>query len=144
MECLINRSIKKIAISDKYIKSIATLISGNFPKYKNSGLSINLVGEKRIKNLNNLYRNKDKVTDVLAFVLSDIKTPTDDLEDLGDVFICIPQIKRQAREFNVSFREEFTRIIAHGILHLLGFDHLKEKDAKKMFSVQEKIVHKII
>ncbi|MBT4120599.1 MAG: rRNA maturation RNase YbeY [Candidatus Magasanikbacteria bacterium] len=144
MECLINSSIKKRVVSDKYIKSVVTITLENFLKYKNSGFSINLVGEKRMKNLNNLYRGKDSVTDVLAFALQDIKIPVDDLQDLGDIFICVPQIKRQAREFKVSIKEEFTRILVHGILHLLGFDHVKESGAKKMFSLQEKIVHKIV
>lgn len=144
MECLINRSIKKTSIGNKYIKSVIAIISDNFSKYKDSGFSINLVGEKKIKTLNSLYRDKDKITDVLAFALKDEKTPADDLYDLGDVFICVSQIKRQAREFDISFKEEFTRILIHGVLHLLGFDHIKEKDAKKMFSLQEKILQKTI
>ncbi len=144
MECLINRSIKKITVSDNYIRSVIMVTLNSFPKYKNSSFSINLVGEKRIQTLNNLYRGKDKVTDVLAFALQDVETPVDDLQDLGDVFICIPQINRQAQEFDTSFKEEFTRILIHGILHLLGFDHVKEKDAKKMFLFQEKIVCKIV
>ena len=144
MECLINRSIKKVGISDNYIRLIIVTTLNNFPKYKKSSFSVNLVGEKKIKTLNNLYRNKDKITDVLSFALQDVKTPAKDLQDLGDIFICIPQIKRQAREFDVSFKEEFTRILAHGILHLLGFDHVKELDAKKMFLFQEKIVRKIV
>ena len=144
MECLVNSSIKKKLVSDKYVKLVIVTVLSNFPKYKNSGLSINLVGEKRIQTLNKLYRNKDSVTDVLAFALQDIKTPVDNLQDLGDVFICIPQIKRQAREFKVSEKEEFTRILVHGVLHLLGLDHLKERDAKKMFYLQEKIVFKIL
>ena len=144
MECLINSSVKKTVVSNKYIKSVITIVLTSFPKYKNSSLSVNLVGEKRIQTLNNLYRGKDNVTDVLAFALQDVKTPADDIQDLGDVFICISQIKKQAQEFDVSFKEEFTRILVHGILHLLGFDHIKEKDAKKMFLFQEKIVCKIV
>ena len=63
-----------------------------------------------------------------------------DTSDLGDVFICISQIKRQSNFHNVSYQEELIRMMAHGILHLCGFDHQTESDEKVMFDFQEKIV----
>ncbi len=144
MECLVNYSIKNSNISEKFVKSVVTEVLGGFPKYKGCGLSVNLVGETKIKTLNNLYRHKNKVTDVLAFSLNDIKTQGDYAQDLGDVFICLPQIKKQAQELKISFKEEFTRILVHGVLHLLGFDHVEKKAEQKMFLVQEKIVSKIL
>ncbi|MFH1947330.1 MAG: rRNA maturation RNase YbeY [Candidatus Magasanikbacteria bacterium] len=144
MDCVITCSVKKNKVSDKYINEVVSLISNTFPKYKNFGLSINLVGEKKIKKLNNAHRNVNKTTDVLAFALQDTESFKNEKQDLGDVFICLPKIKNQAKEFRVSFEEEFARILVHGVLHLLGFDHIQEIDAKKMFSLQEKIVKKLI
>lgn len=103
--------------------------------------SIHLVGEKEIMALNKEHRKINKVTDVLSFPLCEVGEIRDKrYEEIGDVFLCIPQIKKQAKEYGVSFEEEFCRILTHGILHLLGFDHQKKKEANKMFKLQEKIV----
>jgi len=101
-------------------------------------VEINLVGDKLIRELNKNYRGKDQTTDVLSFAWRE----AGDKENLGQIFISYPQIKRQAKEYGVPVKQEFTRMLAHGVLHLVGFDHLKEKDAKKMFTLQEKIVNR--
>jgi probable rRNA maturation factor len=64
--------------------------------------------------------------------------------DLGDIFICIPQIRRQARQYGISNQEEMIRMLAHGVLHLAGHDHLREREAKVMFGIQEEIVRKFV
>ena len=116
-----------------------------FPGKTNISLSINFVGEKRIKNINKIYRKKDAVTDVISFANIDNDFISQKGEvDLGDVFICTKQISRQARENNVSFQEENIRIIIHGLLHLKGYDHVIKKDAEKMFSLQEKLIKKFL
>lgn len=106
--------------------------------------SIHLVGEKMIKKLNKKFLSKDKVTDVLSFPLVERGTRNVGQEgDLGDVFLCVPRIKKQAKECGVSFEEEFCRMLTHGMLHLFGFDHENKKEAKKMFDLQEQIVKKL-
>jgi probable rRNA maturation factor len=70
------------------------------------------------------------------FFLTDKK----DEEDWGDIFICIPQIRRQAKEYGVLYKEELYRMTVHGVLHLLGYDHGQKKDEKEMFSLQDKFV----
>lgn len=106
--------------------------------------SIHLVGEKMIKKLNKQFLGKDIVTDVLSFPLGERGTGNGEQEsDLGDVFLCLPRIEKQAKEFGVSFEEEFCRMLTHGILHLLGFDHTDKKKAKKMFKLQERIVKQL-
>ncbi|TSC84631.1 MAG: putative rRNA maturation factor [Parcubacteria group bacterium Gr01-1014_13] len=108
-------------------------------KIKASGdLEINIVGDKEIKDLNFRYRGKNKVTDVLAFAWQEdgvIKT-----NSLGQIYICYPQIVRQAKEFKVKIKEEFVRMLAHGFLHIMGHDHEKKKEAEIMFKIQEEIV----
>lgn len=106
--------------------------------------SIHLVGEKEIRALNKEHLKKNKVTDVLSFPLCEVGEIGDRrYKEIGDIFICVPQIKKQAKEYGVSFEEEFCRMLTHGVLHLLGFDHQKEKDAKKMFKLQEQIIKKL-
>ncbi len=105
-------------------------------------VEVTIVGEKKIKALNLKYRGKNLVTDVLSFSwLEGGEMPGD---FLGQIFICYPQIVRQAKEYKVSVEEEFARMLVHGLLHLVGYDHVKENEAKKMFVLQEKIIKKYL
>lgn len=102
-------------------------------------VSVVLVGEAKIRALNKKYRHKDKVTDVLSF------GDWGDKEFLGEIVICLPQIKRQAKQFGVTSREELIRMLAHGFLHLTGLDHEKSQaEEKKMFKKQEELVKKYV
>jgi len=56
----------------------------------------------------------------------------------------LPQVKRQAKEYKISWKTEFYRMMIHGILHLLGYDHMNKKDAGKMFRLQEKFLAEIV
>ncbi len=106
--------------------------------------SIHLVGEKEIRALNKEHRKINKVTDVLSFPLCEIVEIGDKTcKEIGEVFLCVPQIKKQAIDYGVCFEEEFCRMLTHGVLHLLGFDHQNKKEAKKMFDLQEQIVKKL-
>lgn len=135
----INREIK-CPQSDEKIKKILNIIQ---KKLKFSGqVEINIVSAAAIRKLNKEYRNKDKVTDVLSFAWKEDKVIKSDF--IGQIYICYTQIERQAKEFAVSTDEEFVRILTHGVLHLLGYDHAEEKEAKKMFKIQEEIVKKFV
>lgn len=106
------------------------------------GLEVNLVGDKEIKDLNFRYRGKNKVTDVLSFAWQEdgvVKT-----KYLGQIYISYPQIVRQAKEYSVPADEEFVRMLAHGFLHIIGHDHIKKKEAKIMFGIQEEIVSEML
>ena len=138
MEIVINKTIKNIAFADTKINKIIEKILKKEGKSKAS-FSINFVGESKIKSLNKIYRKKDKVTDVISFALQDDKRMGES-DELGDVFICPKQVKRQAKEFGVSYKEEMTRILVHGVLHLLGYDHMTSQEEKKMFVLQERLV----
>ena len=107
-------------------------------------LSINLVGEGRIKALNKKYRGKNKATDVLSFPINekvDVKSAKNAIINLGDIFICLPVAKRYALREGVSLDFKLAFLAVHGFLHLLGYDHeqsFAEKD--KMFALQNKIL----
>lgn len=98
-------------------------------------VSIHMIGDVRMTTMNAQYRGKSYPTDVLSF-------PTDDAHDRGDIFICVPQIIRQSKQFGVTPKEECVRMLVHGVLHLLGYDHQTKPDADEMFSIQEKVVKK--
>ncbi|KKU14225.1 MAG: putative rRNA maturation factor [Candidatus Magasanikbacteria bacterium GW2011_GWC2_45_8] len=106
-----------------------------------------LVGDKEMCRLNTLYRNKRKTTDVLSFPALDVPprartlghtSAHDDLLYLGEIVLCLPQLRRQAREYGVAFQTEAARMTIHGFLHLWGYDHIKPKDARIMMPLQEK------
>ncbi|MDO8626078.1 MAG: rRNA maturation RNase YbeY [Candidatus Magasanikbacteria bacterium] len=102
-------------------------------------IEIRIVADQAIKKFNKLFRNKNKPTDVLSFAWGEA-LPLINEELLGTLIIAPRYIKRQASEWQVSWKEEFTRSLAHGLLHLLGADHTTKPEAKKMFNRQEKIV----
>ncbi|MBI5901864.1 MAG: rRNA maturation RNase YbeY [Deltaproteobacteria bacterium] len=85
---------------------------------KNRELSVLLAGNPRIRELNRAYRGMDKPTDVLSF-------PMDDEYMLGDIVISVDKAVEQAERFGVTLEEEFARLMVHGLLHLIGYDHVK-------------------
>ncbi|MDI6602818.1 MAG: rRNA maturation RNase YbeY [Patescibacteria group bacterium] len=111
-------------VDEEFFKKVAEKVL----EEENKGgaeLSIALVGQGRIKALNKKYLGKNRVTDVLAFA--------GDGYGLGEIVICLRVVKKNARRVGVTFEKELARVLIHGILHLLGYDHEKpEKEAKKM------------
>ncbi len=95
-------------------------------------LRLAFVSSHEIQSMNRQYRGKDKPTDVLSFNLGEPGV-------LGDLALCLPVIRRQAREFGISENEEALFMVLHGILHLLGLDHEQgPRQARKMFAIQKK------
>ena len=88
---------------------------------ENSELGIELIGDARMRRLNREFRNTDRTTDVLAFALREAEGPPSDV--LGDVVISIPMAARQARVLEHTLSEEIVRLVIHGMLHLVGYDH---------------------
>jgi probable rRNA maturation factor len=98
-------------------------------------LSIALVSDVQIKRLNKLYRNKDKPTDVLSFPIGE---KVEDWLILGDIVISVDTAKRQAQALGHSLEEELKRLLVHGLVHLLGYDHeLGGEEEKKFFELEE-------
>ena len=90
-----------------------------------------------IHNLNKEYRNIDRVTDVISFALEDDKTfNLDGYRVLGDIYICLDKVKSQALEYGHSFKRELSFLAVHGLLHLLGYDHMEKEEEKIMFAKQ--------
>lgn len=94
----------------------------------------------QIQEINLEYRKIKKPTDVISFAFWDgqIKTPL-----LGEMFICYEKIQEQAKIYNHSFKRELCFLYVHGLLHLLGYDHLTKEQEQIMFSLQEEILNSL-
>ncbi|MBO4726173.1 MAG: rRNA maturation RNase YbeY, partial [Clostridia bacterium] len=97
------------------------------------------VSPQQIQELNQKFRQVDKVTDVLSFPDGDIN-PETNRRFMGDVLICKEVAKRQAEEIGHSLEREITFLKVHGTLHLFGYDHIESEDEVKMFGLQRKIM----
>ena len=93
--------------------------------------------------INKQYRGVDRPTDVISFALEDFKDITyeNNYRVLGDIYISIDKVKEQAKEYGHSEKRELAFLAVHGLLHLLGYDHMKEDEEKIMFEKQEKILN---
>lgn len=101
-------------------------------------LSLALVGNREIRELNARYRNRDEPTDVLSFPSGERLLR--EMEILGDVVISVEQAEIQARKRGKTLEEEVESLLIHGILHLLGYDHERsKKEAKIMQGMEKKI-----
>ena len=100
-----------------------------------------IVDNKRIHEINKEYRGIDRPTDVISFALEDDKTfNRDDIRILGDIYISIDKVRSQSEEYGHSFKRELYFLAIHGLLHLLGYDHMNKEDEKIMFSKQEEVL----
>ncbi len=105
-------------------------------------LSVELVGDRRMRRLNRDYRSRDRTTDVLAFPMRESNNPWPTL--LGDVVISVPAVLRQAREVGRSPEEELAALLVHGVLHLCGYDHERSRDAATRMRRRERAILKTI
>ncbi len=109
---------------------------------KNACFSIIFVDSNEIQRINKEYREMDKVTDVISFALEDTKDAIDnDIRVLGDIYICIPRMLEQAEDYGHSIKRELSFLTVHGLLHLLGYDHMNKEEEKVMFALQELILN---
>ena len=126
------------------LKLIEKIVNDFLAEYKKEKLdvSIAIVGDTTIRELNKKYRKKDKVTDVLSFPEENDNVFIDHHNLLGEVVINIAQIKRQAKKYSKNQEEELKYILLHGLLHLLGYSDEKEEDRKKMFKIADRLMKK--
>ena len=112
-------------------------------KIKSSYFCIIFIDDEEMHKMNKSYRGIDRTTDVLSFALNDNKRVDTDINVLGDIFISIPKMISQAKEYEHSEKRELSFLALHGLLHLLGYDHMKEEDEKVMFGLQKEILNKL-
>ena len=111
-------------------------------------IDITLTNPANIRKLNNEYRNIDKETDVLSFPMFEkdeilnVKN-TEYRESLGDIVISIERVKEQAEEYGHSFERELAYMVVHGFYHLMGEDHIEEKDKEIMRAKEENVLNRL-
>ena len=127
----------EIKIIKKYVKKCL-----REENVKGSSFNIILITNEEIKKLNAKYRNIEKETDVISFALEDEKNEKFFLKErvLGDIYISVDKAKSQSNEYGHSLKRELSFLAVHGLLHLLGYDHIEKEDEKIMFEKQELIL----
>lgn len=146
---------KEIEEKEIYEKTVKKVLKQCFKEEKlehsNLYITITLTNPETIKEINREYRKIDKATDVLSFPMFE----KDELEEklsinsfeheevLGDIVISIQKVEEQAEEYGHSFERELSYMVVHGFYHLMGYDHIKEEDKKKMRPKEEKILSKL-
>ena len=147
LECDITYEIDKIEefLDEKKIENFIKFILEN--EYKEEYgkndyyLSLLIADNKIIKQINKEYRNKDTETDVISFAYNETEN-IGGLNVLGDIIISLEKVKNQSKEYRHSEEREFYYVLCHGMLHLLGYDHIEEEDKKIMRKREEEILEK--
>lgn len=137
-----NISLPYLGIKKDYISSVSEKTLEHTGT-DNVSVSVILTDNETIHEINREYRGKDRPTDVISFAYRDepFPSPDDMTEELGDVYISLEKANEQAAEFEVTLQEEVKRLLVHGLLHLLGYDHERSpEDEKEMQDLEEKII----
>jgi len=122
-------NLTALPVNEEFLRKVAKKVLEGENK-KEADLSIALVNQDRIRELNKKYKRKNRVTDVLAF-------PDREL-GLGEIVICPQEVKKNAKKFWETFETELARVLIHGLLHLLGYNHDKSgKFAEEMKKKEE-------
>lgn len=105
-------------------------------------LSLVFVDRRAIKKWNTTYRGKSKPTDVLSFAQRDAIEIPGEIKELGEILICLPVAKDQAKEYGWSVDQEVARLLIHGLAHLVGYEHegVSKKEADKMAKFEKQIM----
>ncbi len=129
---------KKIKKTSIFFNKVLSLFPKKYKfKKKNISFSLLLSDNKKIKELNKKFRKKNKSTDILSFPLN--KKINKNKLYLGDIIISYQFINKPKSINNLNFKKKVIKIFIHGFLHLLGYDHLREKDYIKMYNEELKI-----
>jgi len=132
-----NTEIENLDVLEEYTKFLVEK-----REIENAIFNIIFVTSEEIHEINREYRNVDRVTDVISFALEDSPSiNVTSLRLLGDIYICLEKVYEQADIYNHSVLRESCFLITHGLLHLLGYDHMEEKEEKIMFGLQEELLN---
>ena len=132
----VDEEIKELDEVKKFV-----LFALDYLKLNNVVFNIIIINNEEIHKINKEYRGIDRPTDVISFALEDDDTFVSlDQRVLGDIYISIDKAKEQALEYGHALLRELCFLSIHGILHLLGYDHMKPDEEKVMFELQERIL----
>lgn len=152
METLIINQQNKVnytRVMQKTILNVANAVAKMAKISKNTELSILIVDNSYMQELNFIYRNQNRPTDVLSFAMNELADdePNPGTEGevnvLGDIVISLEQAELQSQAYNHSLERELGYLVTHGILHLLGYDHETDAERELMRNLEEKIMAKV-
>ena len=130
------KAIPELTILNDYVKYVVKKL-----QLSKCEFNIIIVDNQRIHEINKEYRNIDRETDVISFAMEDnMDVEYQDFRLLGDIYISIDKVVSQAKEYGHSNLREICFLATHGILHLLGYDHMEPVDEKKMFALQNELL----
>jgi probable rRNA maturation factor len=136
-----NLSPKFKRIDKKLLIEVAEFVLKKEKTRKDVEISVALIGSEEIHKLNKMYRKKDRPTDVLSFGSIEGFYSKDDFI-LPEIIICPEEVAKGAEEDKIPFKKELIKVLIHGMLHLLGFDHEKDEEQKRqMFSKQDEYLY---
>ena len=129
-------------VLDEELKLINDVLLHGLKKLNIDNVEFNviIVNNDYIHKLNKEYRNIDRETDVITFALEDDKTFNPEERVLGDIYISIDKAISQSEEYGHSLKREISFLAVHGLLHLLGYDHMEKDEEEIMFNLQEEIL----
>lgn len=133
-------AVKRSGVDTRRLKSVAKALLREVDE-ADSGLSISLVDDREIQELNREHRGKDKPTDVLSFPLYEPgeSAPHEGERLLGDVVISVDTARRQAADYDAPLQNEMYRLLIHGILHVLGHDHEEPAERAAMEAEERRL-----
>lgn len=148
IDLLNNKTLKKYQRS---FKKILKEVKKELDIKEVIGMSVTLCDNNHIQDLNKTYRKKDMATDVLSFAIEDgadsavtiAMKKLAEVREIGDIVISYDKAVEQAKEYGHSLKREMCFLFTHGVLHLLGYDHMKKSDEEVMFGLQKKILNNL-
>lgn len=136
-----NASDEALPLTDREITTLAALALRDYQK--EAELTVRLVTPEEMIHLNHTYRKQNKTTNVLAFPCQLPSGVILDCPLLGDVIICPQVLVEESKLQNKPLEEHWSLILIHGVLHLLGYDHIKEEDAQVMQAIEIKLLNEL-
>ena len=139
------KSSKFIKLSKAEILNIVeeVLKTVEYKFTKNHQLNLSFVSSEEMKLLNKTYRNKDKPTNVLSFEMPKNFPVGDEKTLIGEIALCEEIIYEESKKYKKIFENRLKHMIIHGLLHLIGFDHVKKEEENKMENIEKKIMKSI-
>ncbi len=149
MEIIITNEPETLAVPQG-MEAAVTLAAGKVAELYglgNAEVSVTLTDDAHIHELNKKYRGVDRPTDVLSFALTESEEPEveggPETEILGDLVLSVERVAAQAKEYGHSLRREAAFLTVHGMLHLLGYDHIEDEDREEMEAEQRAVMEKL-
>jgi len=133
----INKDVLELSVLNDYVKYLVKKL-----ELEKCEFNIIIVDNDKIHEINREYRSVDRETDVISFAMEDnMDIIYEDFRLLGDIYISIDKCYQQAADYGHSRVREICFLATHGILHLLGYDHMESEEEEEMFSLQDELLN---